>query len=207
VPRLPRFYKQHPEIEAIVDAVSHLTNLSRGEADLAIRSGPGRYPGLVSERLLDEYVLPLCSPQLRDSCNLRGIKDLVRAPLVHLVNQTSDISWPDWRGWADRHGLDGNRFVQGPTFTNSGIGMALQAAVEGQGVALSSVVCAIDDISAGRLVAPFGADGVVQVDYAFDLVFSAALAETRPVAAFRAWAKSEARDTMLLIARAVLPDI
>ncbi len=85
--------------------------------------------------------------------------------------------------------------------------MALQAAVEGQGVALTSVVCAIDDISAGRLVAPFGANGVVPIDYGFDLVFSAALAETRPVAAFRAWAKSEARDTMRLIARVVLPDL
>jgi len=207
VPRLPRFYEQYPEMETIVDTVVHLTNLARGEADIAIRSGPGRYQGLVSERILEEYVLPLCSPQLRDSSKLRGIEDLAGAPLVHVVNQTSDTSWPTWRGWADRHGLDGNRFVRGPTYTHSGIGMALHAAVEGQGVALSSVVCAIDDICAGRLVAPFGTNGVVQTDYAFDLVFSTALAETRPVAAFRAWAKSEARDTMRLIARVVQPDL
>ena len=83
--------------------------------------------------------------------------------------------------------------------------MALQAAVEGQGVALTSVVCAINDIHAGKLVVPFGAAGIVQIDYGFDLVFSAALAETRPVAAFRAWAKSEARDTMRLIAHVVQP--
>ncbi len=207
VPRLPRFCKQHPEIEINVDAVFQQTNLARGEADIAIRFGHGRYPGLVSERLLDECILPLCSPQLRDSSNLRGIDDLAGAPLVHVVNQTSDTSWPTWRSWADRHGLDGNRFVRGPSYTHSGIGMALQAAAEGQGVALNSAVCAIDDISAGRLVAPFGANGVTQTDYGYYLVFSAALAETRPVAAFRAWAKSEARDTMRLIARVVLPDV
>lgn len=207
VPRLPRFCKQHPKIEINIDAEFQQTNLARGEADIAIRFGHGRYPSLVSERILEEYVLPLCSPQLRDSSNLRGIDDLAGAPLVHVMDQTSDTSWPSWRGWADRHGLDGNRFVRGPSFTHSGIGMALQAAVEGQGVALTSVVCAIDDISAGRLVAPFGANGVVQTDCAFDLVFSAALAETRPVAAFRAWAKSEARDTMRLIARVVQPDL
>ena len=85
--------------------------------------------------------------------------------------------------------------------------MTLQAAVEGQGVALTSVVCAIDDILSGRLVAPFGSTGVVKTDYAFDLVFSAALAETRPLATFRAWAKSEARDTMRLIARVVQPEL
>ncbi len=207
VPRLPRFCKQHPEIEINIDAEFQQTNLARGEADIAIRFGHGRYPSLASERILEEYVLPLCSPQLRGSSNLRGIDDLAGAPLVHVMDQTSDTSWPSWRSWADRHGLDGNRFVRGPSFTHSGIGMALQAAVEGQGVALTSVVCAIDDISAGRLVAPFGANGVVQTDYAFDLVFSAALAETRPVAAFRAWAKSEARDTMRLIARVVQPDL
>jgi LysR family glycine cleavage system transcriptional activator len=206
VPRLPRFYKQHPKIETIVDTAVYLTNIARGEADIAIRSGPSRYQGLVSERILEEYVLPLCSPQLRESSNLCVIDDLARAPLVHVVNRTSDTSWPTWRSWADNHGLDGNKFVQGPTYTHSGIGMALQAAVEGQGVALSSVVCAIDDIIAGRLVAPFGANGVVQVDYAFDLVFSAALAKTRPVAAFRAWVKSEARDATRLIAHLVQSD-
>jgi LysR family glycine cleavage system transcriptional activator len=207
VPRLPRFCKQHPEIEISIDADFHMTNLARGEADIAIRFGHGRYPGLMSERILEEYIFPLCSPQLRDSRNLRGIEDLAGAPLVHVADQSSDTSWPNWRSWAERHGLDGNHFVRGPSFIHSGIGMALQAAVESQGVALSSVVCAIDDIRAGRLVAPFGANGVVQIDYGFDLVFSAALAETRPVAAFRAWAKSEARDTMRLIARVVLPDV
>jgi LysR family glycine cleavage system transcriptional activator len=207
IPRLSRFYKQHPEIEVIVDAVTQMTNLARGEADIAIRSGSGRYPGLMSERLLDEYVLPLCSPRLRDSLNLRGIDDLARAPLVNVVNLTSDTSWPNWKDWADRNGLDGNNFMQGPTYTHTGIGMTLQAAIEDQGVALSSVVCAIDDIRDGRLVAPFGAAGVVRTDFAFDLVYSAALAETRPVAAFRTWAKSEARDTQRLIARVVTPDI
>jgi LysR family glycine cleavage system transcriptional activator len=206
VARLPHFCKQHPEIEISIDAQLQQTNLARGEADIAIRFGSGRYPGLQSERILEEYVLPFCSPQLRESGNLRRIDDLVRVPLVHVVDQTSDTSWPGWRSWADRHGLDSNDFVQGPSFIHSGIGMALQAAVASQGVALTSVVCAIDDISAGRLVAPFGATGVAKTDYGFDLVFSAALAETRPVAAFRAWVKTEARDTMRLIARVVQPD-
>jgi LysR family glycine cleavage system transcriptional activator len=206
VPRLPRFCKQYPEIEININAVFQEINLARGEADIALRFGHGRYPGLMSERILDEYILPLCSPQLRDSFNLRSIDDLTGAPLVHVVDQTSDTSWPYWKSWADHHGLDSNRFVRGPSFTHSGIGMALQAAVESQGVALNSAVCAIDDIRAGRLVAPFGANGVTQTSYGYHLVFSAALAETRPVAAFRAWVKSEAREAMRLIARVVRSD-
>jgi LysR family glycine cleavage system transcriptional activator len=206
VPRLRSFCKNHPEIEVVIDADFQLTNLARGEADIAIRFGPGRYSGLMSEPLMDEYVLPLCSPQIRDTYNIRSVDDLIRAPLVHVVNVSSDSSWPDWSSWANSQGLDGNRYVEGPSYTHSGIGMTLQAAVEGQGVALSSIVCAIDDIRAGKLVAPFGAAGIVKINYAFDLVFSAALAETRPVAVFRAWAKSEAQESMRLIACLVQPD-
>ena len=98
VPRLPNFYESASGHRVNRRCGNpHMTNLARGEADIAIRSGPGRYPGLMSERLLDEYVLPLCSPQLRDSYKLRSIDDLVGAPLVHVVNLTSDTSWPNWR--------------------------------------------------------------------------------------------------------------
>lgn len=198
-PRLPGFYRQHPGIEVSIDALFQLTNIVRGEADIAIRFGPGRYQGLMSERIIEEYVLPLCSPALRDSCGLRRIEDLQDAPLVHLVSQTTDTSWPSWAQWADRHGLDSRRFVRGPTFTRSGIAMALEAAAGGQGVALTGVFCAVDDILAGKLVVPFGGTGAVKTSYGYDLAFSPALAETRPLTAFRAWAKSEARKTQRVI--------
>jgi LysR family glycine cleavage system transcriptional activator len=205
MPRLPGFYKRHPGIEISIDALFQLANLARGEADIAIRFGTGRYQGLISERIVDEYVVPLCSPELRDCHGLRRIGDLEHAPLVHLVSQTTDDSWPAWDEWADSHGLDRRRFARGPIFTRSGIAMALQAAAGSHGVALTGLFCAVDDILAGRLVAPFGPEGAVKTRYGYDLVFTAALSETRPVAAFRTWAKSEARATRQVIESIVQP--
>lgn len=200
-PRLPGFYAKFPGIEVSIDAGFRMTNLARGEADIAIRFGSGRYANLVTERILSETIVPLCSPQLRDKYDLRRFEDLERAPLVHLVNLASDSTWPNWREWAERQGLDSPRFTEGPTFFGtSGIALVLRAVTEGQGVALCGVVSAIDDIWAGRLVAPFGGLGAVQTQFGYDLLYSAAVGQSRPVSAFRAWIKSEARRTNRLVA-------
>ena len=203
-PRLPGFYAKFPGIEVSIDAGYRMTNLARGEADVAIRFGSGRYANLVSERILDETIVPLCSPELRERYDLQRVEDLERAPLVHLVNLASDTTWPNWRDWAERHGLDGTRFAEGPTFFGtSGIALVLRAVAEGQGVALCGVVSAIDDIRAGRLVAPLGGFGAVRSDFGYDLLCSAAVAQSRPVSAFRTWIKSETQRTSRLIAAAL----
>ena len=194
-PRLPRFYAQHPGIEVEVESNFELRNIARGEVDIAIRFGAGRYTGLKTERIMQECILPLCSPALRDRFGLRQIGDLSGVPLVHVVNQTSDRTWLGWQDWAERHGLDPSGFARGPVFMRSGIAMALRSAAEGQGVALSSGVCAEADLASGRLVAPFGRTGAGETQFGYDLVFSAALAETRPVAAFRSWARAEGMRT------------
>ena len=62
--RLPNFHTMHPGIDLVIDAMFEPINVARGEADVVIRFGPGRYTGLRSERILDEYILPLCSPRI-----------------------------------------------------------------------------------------------------------------------------------------------
>ena len=64
------------------------------------------------------------------------------------------------------------------------MGMAIQAAVHGQGIALTSVVSAMDEIRAGRLFAPFGTTGVFKTKYGYDLVYSAALEAVQPSRGF-----------------------
>lgn len=200
-PRLASFHARHPDIELNVDASPLARNLARGEADLALRFGAGRYAGLVSERILDEHILPLCSPRIRDRYQLRRLRDLGRAPLVHLADQTADKSWPSWRDWAECNALSTENLTEGPTFGRSAIAMAMKAVTGDQGVILAGLVYAMDDIATGRIVAPFGGEGAVPMNYGYDLVYSAALAETRPVAAFRAWAKAEGRKTRRAMAR------
>src|SRR6185436_14433580 len=79
VPRLGRFRKRHPEIDVRVEPQSAAADFARDDVDVGIRYGGGRYPGLRSDRLLDDEIFPVCSPRLRR--RLRAPRDLLRHTL------------------------------------------------------------------------------------------------------------------------------
>ena len=124
--------------------------------------------------------------------------DLERFVLIHLQGETADPSWVNWPGWAEKHGLEGGHFQEGPRFTQSA--MALQAAVEGQGVALCGITYALEDVLADNLCAPFGTDCAIQTRYAYDMVYTPARAEHPAVLAFRRWMKYEVKKSQQRIA-------
>lgn len=191
VPRLHRFYERYPEIDVVFDTAMRFVDVAKGEADVALRFGSGRYPGLRRQRLLDEWLLPLCSPALCPAASLSvPIKDLPRFTLLHLKGETTDRSWTGWPEWAKGQGLDGSGASTGPQFTQSAA--ALQAAIEGQGIVLSGISYALDDILAGRLCAPFGMSCAVKTRYAYDAVYVPARAEKHSVRVFLRWLKAEA---------------
>jgi LysR family glycine cleavage system transcriptional activator len=73
------------------------------------------------------------------------------------------------------------------------IALALDAAMSGRGVALARNVFAAADLTAGRLVRPFGA--AIPVDFAVYVVIPPALLEVPKVRAFRDWLLTEAENT------------
>jgi len=191
VPRLHSFYERYPEIEVSFDTAMRFVDIARGEVDLAIRFGSGRYPGLQTERLLEEWVLPLCAPTLcRDNFDLLHSLNTDGFPLLHLKGETTDPSWITWRRWAENQGLESARFEEGSVFTQSAT--ALQAAVEGQGIALCGITYALDEILAGKLCAPCGTNCAVRTEYAYDIVYTQTRAERYSVRALRRWIKGEA---------------
>src|SRR5204863_6807747 len=64
VPRLHRFQEQHPDIDVRISTSDEIVDLTRGDFDLAIRYGTGRYPAVHIELLLQNEVFPACSPRL-----------------------------------------------------------------------------------------------------------------------------------------------
>lgn len=193
IPRLHRFCERHPTIELSFDTAMRFVDVVRGEADLAIRFGPGRYAGLRSERLLDEWVLPLSSSEVRGRIDSRHPPDPEQFVLLHLHGETADKSWPTWPQWATKQGFDGERFSAGPRFTQSA--MAMEAAGEGQGVALCGITYALDLVLAGVLCAPFGTSCAVRTNYGYDLVYAPARADNTTIRAFRRWIKAEAEKS------------
>src|SRR5260370_28071897 len=62
--RLHRFQEQSTEVDVRISASDDVVDLSKGDFDIAIRYGSGKYPGLDVELLFTNEVFPACSPQL-----------------------------------------------------------------------------------------------------------------------------------------------
>jgi LysR family glycine cleavage system transcriptional activator len=191
VPRLHRFYNRYPAIELRFDTSMSYADLEQGDVDLAIRFGNGRYPRLRREHLLDEWVIPVAAPIICQSGPKFDAPSNV--PLINLKGETADPTWPDWTDWAKLTNQDLSGFKMGPNFTQSA--MAVQAVLEGQGIALCGIVFTIDEIMVDRLKTPFGPESAIKTVFGYDVVFAAAKADQQPLVQFRRWVNEEAKIT------------
>src|SRR4051794_26207316 len=98
MPRLWRFLRAHPDIDARVSASLKLADFSAEGVDVAIRLSKDIPPDLHNEKLFDDSMLPVCSPALVAQ-GLRSAADLPRFPLIHYGFDTSMHVSPDWTDW------------------------------------------------------------------------------------------------------------
>src|SRR6266850_6140370 len=134
--RLHNFQAQHPDIDVRISTSDDLVDLTKGDFDIAIRYGTGRYPGLEVELLLRNEVFPACSPKLLEAGPpLRTPDDLRHHALIHDQAVDRDPLAPTWAMWLKAAGVDGIPATSGLTFS---VGyMALDAAIAGHGVVLA----------------------------------------------------------------------
>ncbi|MGO8867906.1 MAG: transcriptional regulator GcvA [Alphaproteobacteria bacterium] len=194
MPRLVRFRALHPEIDVRLQANDQLVDFARENVDLAIRYGRGRYPGLMVERLIADDYVPVCSPALRRGPHpLRKPADLKHHTLLHEedalrqedLGEATAIGWREWLKAAGVEGIDSSR---GPIFSHSS--MVLQAAINGEGVALGRTALIAEDLTSGRLVKPFELE--LKVPLAYYIVLPPKALERPKVRAFRDWLMDEA---------------
>lgn len=189
VPRLGKFRETHPGIELEVATSAELWDFSGDRFDLGIRSGLGRWTGLKADLIAREFLSPVCSPAFAEgSPALRSPSDLRGMKLLHETPKDA------WRHWCEHAGMEAIDTDAGLRFNDANL--ALQAAVDGQGIALGRLVLASDDLRAGRLVQPF--DVVLPNDYSYWLVYPRAVADRPELAVFRAWLLSEAKAASVL---------
>jgi LysR family glycine cleavage system transcriptional activator len=192
LPRLEGFRARHPDYDVRLDATDALADFSRGGVDLAIRYGRGRYPGLVAECLMGETSFPVCAPALLErGPPLQTPEDLRNHTLLHIDWKMEHDSAPNWRMWLRAAGVRAGFAERGPRFSNDSL--AVQAAVEGQGVALAGEALAGGDLAAGRLVRPFPQEIAQATAFCYYLVHPPGREEDARVSAFRDWLLEEAR--------------
>jgi LysR family glycine cleavage system transcriptional activator len=189
VPRLEDFRMRHPEIEIRIDGTDRRVDVARGDADVAIRYGPGGYDGVQVDRLFGQANTPVCSPALQ--CGeppLQRPDDLRGHTLLHIDWKDAEASW---RMWLLAAGLDDIDPTRGPRYTMET--MAVEAARDGQGVALVGDMLVADDLAAGRLVRPFDPDLSTPLTFSYYLLSAKDGARQPKTAAFRDWLLEESR--------------
>ena len=187
--RLHRFQERYPDIDVRISANDDVVDLTRGDFDIAVRYGTGRYPGLTVELLMRNEVFPACSPQLLEAGPpLRTPEDLSHHALIHDQAVDRDPLAPTWAMWLKAAGVAGVPPTPGLSFS---VGyMALDAAIAGHGVALAYSTIASADLAAGRLVRLFSL--ALPDLFAYYIVTAPGALERPKVRAFRDWLRQEA---------------
>lgn len=187
VPRLGRFHDRHPGIETRIAAESRLADLRAGGADLAIRFGRGRYPGLEVEFLMGDAVRPVCSPSLLREHGPLDCDAIGRFPLLHDSTAETDGSGADWASWCAHAGRPDLPCQPGQRLSNAML--ALEAAAAGLGLALGRESLVEEDLASGRLTAPLAVSAPTTFSY-WLVCLPDARGAPRTVA-FRAWLLDE----------------
>ena len=191
VPRLDRFLESVPGADVRIDVSSEPLDFDREDIDVAIRFGDGNYPGLVVEKLFHDTLIPVCSPELlKGAKKLREPKDLLQFTLIHLDWEAQGAVWPNWRMWMLAAGVKDFNDTRGLHFSQTSL--ALQAAIDGNGVALGDSTLVGDDLASGRLVKPFELSLRSPAQFAYHLITRRDTAERPMTKAFRNWIIAEA---------------
>lgn len=181
LPRLPSFREAHPQIDVRISASTEWVDFRKGGIDAAIRYGDGNWPGLRADWLMSDEIFPVCSPRLLTGDKpLNTPVDLAHHPLLQVSGVTAN-DWNDWLHASGQPPLTAN----GPRLTFDLAMMAVQAAIDGQGVCIGRSTYVDDDLRAGRLVAPF--DLRLKSASGFYLVTPHDQAESKKIVAFRGW--------------------
>jgi LysR family transcriptional regulator, glycine cleavage system transcriptional activator len=174
IPRLSDFRREEPGIDVRITTGGAAAPFG-DDWSCGITLGNGEWPGMVAEPLFAADLMPVCAPRLARELNRPS--DLKGSSLLRVAHATED--WPLWLKAA---GI-ARTAARGTVFQF--YGQALQAAVDGLGIAMGIRPYIDDDLAAGRLVAPFALG--VPKGMRWYLVYRGFQSEQRDFLAFRRW--------------------
>lgn len=186
MPRIGQFAQAHPGVSLFLSA-SHLhSDFELGQVDIDIRYGVPAWPHLVVKPVFREAILPLATPAFIARHQIRTPADLLQVPLIQ--STVGVVQWADWFALhpplkkPDRYALRFDRAM-----------MALDAAVQGLGVALESTVIGDSHIQSGRLQPVFDPAWALTVQGHF-VVYPERHGYRSEVAQFLQWISEQAGE-------------
>lgn len=187
IPRINQFKTLHPEIELRISASYETVDLHTSDIDMGIRWGKGQYPGLCSTLLFRNRLYPVCSPTILKRKRLKHPNDLKNYTLLHETTAIAQPDYPDWRDWLHQAGATAVNPAAGLYFETGYL--VIQAALDGQGIALERHHLVNSAIKAGKLIQLFDLS-ISETVCGYYLVFPDHRKNDPKIHAFLKWMKT-----------------
>ena len=187
LPRLGDFIATCPDVDVEVQSSHRAADVKGGEVDIGIRFDTGPRPGLYSERLMRDWLFPVCSPEFAKKYALCDASGIDGVPLMHSEREP-------WSSWFPAAGIVADEPEHGILFNDSAL--MLQAAAAGQGLCLARQSIVYDELQSGRLVRPFST--YVESPFSYFFVCRREKLAAPPIAAFRTWIVRQIKNIPLL---------
>lgn len=203
VPRLGRFYEQHPEIDLRLSSENQTHDLIKDASiDVVLRYGKADYIGLHVEKLWEEtHIFPVCSPQtwqVADSSKM-NLSDLTKHTLLRLPlppDRNTGFVGERWQHWLVALNCQevaiSQQVVKGPFYSHEHL--AIDTAKSGHGICLALDVLVIEDLISGQLIRPLALS--YRDPYAHCLLYREQDAKKHKIQAFAHWLRAEAAESL-----------
>jgi LysR family transcriptional regulator, glycine cleavage system transcriptional activator len=185
LPRLSALRRRFPSLDLRLHTSPLLVDFLSSDVQVAIRFGTGNWPKLHVQKILDDWMVPVCTRQLLERHGpVTDAADLRRYQLLH-----SDTE--PWRAWLDNEGSAAAGWVDehGSTFDDSVA--VIRAAQTGQGLALARWSLVSGEVAEGRLI--IASKRIVPMEGGYHFVCPASYLSVEKVATFREWLIEEAK--------------
>ncbi len=186
IPKLYDFEKRYPDMQVRL-STSHLDwDFDRGNVDVGFILSRRKIQGLYARDLFQSSLVPVCSPELlHGDTPLKTPEDLRQHTLIHVYTAEED-----WTAWLEKAGLDDLQPSRKLSFDS--YVMALQAAADGKGVAMTMWPFAAEDIESGKLVCPF--DLQVPCAHSWKIVYESAHRHKTKIQRFEKWLTAQVEN-------------
>ncbi|WOF44011.1 LysR family transcriptional regulator [Sphingopyxis indica] len=179
--RIGRFQLRYPDLAVRLSMSNAYVDFDASDVDVAIRIGPGGWPGLRADFLFRSHVTPICAPAFLEANRITAPADL-----LNVERLAPNDPW--WAGWLAEAGVD----VKPPPRRGVELDSQLQeaSAVQGgYGIALMTPLLWRAELDSGRMVQPF--DTLYQPGGANWLVYREGRSRVRKIERFREWLREE----------------
>lgn len=191
IPRLADFRSQRPDIDIRIAANNTMLDLEREGIELAVRYCTAKAAPRGAIKLFGEVVLPVCSPKsVTAAAPLARPEDLRHHVLLHYERPDGVTPWLSWTVWLEVMQLQGLKPAGSLRFSQ--YDQTIQAAIDGQGVALGTTPLVRQLIKQGKLLAPLAKK--FESSRAYYLITSADAAEQPQVKDFAGWLMRQAKQ-------------